>query len=131
MKEMISIIIPVYKTEDYLAACIESVLGQTYQNFELILVDDGSPDNCPKMCDDFTFRDPRIRVIHKENGGCLLRVMPALTHQGVTIWHFWIPMTYGRLSFWRGCIELFGKPVRIFPCACFGGSAMNHLRNCR
>ncbi len=69
MKELISVIIPVYKVEAYLAACVESVLAQTYQNFELILVDDGSPDNCPQMCDDFAARDSRIRVIHKENGG--------------------------------------------------------------
>ena len=64
-----SVIIPVYKVEAYLAACVESVLAQTYQNFELILVDDGSPDNCPQMCDAFATRDSRIRVIHKENGG--------------------------------------------------------------
>lgn len=69
MNEMISIIIPVYKAEAYLNACVESVLCQTYQNFEIILVDDGSPDNCPQMCDDFVARDARIRVIHKENGG--------------------------------------------------------------
>lgn len=69
MKELISVIIPVYKVEDYLTACVESVLAQTYQNFELILVDDGSPDNCPRMCDEFATRDSRIRVIHKENGG--------------------------------------------------------------
>ena len=69
MKKLISVIIPVYKVEAYLTACVESVLAQTYRNFELILVDDGSPDNCPSMCDDFAARDSRIRVIHKENGG--------------------------------------------------------------
>lgn len=69
MKALISVIIPVYKVEAYLTACVESVLRQTYQNFELILVDDGSPDNCPQMCDAFAARDSRIRVIHKENGG--------------------------------------------------------------
>ena len=69
MNELISVIIPVYKVEAYLPDCVESVLGQTYQNFELILVDDGSPDNCPQMCDAFVARDARIRVIHKENGG--------------------------------------------------------------
>ena len=69
MNSLISVIIPVYKVEAYLAACVESVLAQTYQNFELILVDDGSPDNCPQMCDAFATRDSRIRVIHKENGG--------------------------------------------------------------
>ena len=69
MNDLISIIVPVYKVEAYLTACVESVLAQTYQNFELILVDDGSPDNCPSMCDEFAARDSRIRVIHKENGG--------------------------------------------------------------
>lgn len=69
MDELISVIIPVYKVEAYLTACVESVLAQTYQNFEIILVDDGSPDNCPRMCDEFAARDSRIRVIHKENGG--------------------------------------------------------------
>ena len=69
MNALISVIIPVYKVEAYLTACVESVLAQTYQNLELILVDDGSPDNCPQMCDAFAARDSRIRVIHKENGG--------------------------------------------------------------
>ena len=69
MKPLISVIIPVYKVEAYLTACVESVLAQTYQNFEIILVDDGSPDNCPQMCDEFAARDSRIRVIHKPNGG--------------------------------------------------------------
>lgn len=69
MSPLISVIIPVYKVEGYLTACVESVLNQTYRNIEVILVDDGSPDSCPRMCDDFSTRDSRIRVIHKENGG--------------------------------------------------------------
>lgn len=69
MNELISVIIPVYKVEAYLTACVDSVLAQTYQNIEIILVDDGSPDRCPQMCDEFAARDSRIRVIHKENGG--------------------------------------------------------------
>lgn len=69
MNELISVIIPVYKVEAYLTACVESVLAQTYENIEIILVDDGSPDGCPKMCDVFANRDSRIRVIHKGNGG--------------------------------------------------------------
>ena len=69
MNELISVIIPVYRVEAYLSACIESVLAQTYPNFEIILVDDGSPDSCPRLCDEFAARDSRIRVIHKENGG--------------------------------------------------------------
>lgn len=66
---MISIIVPIYKVEDYLAACIDSILASTYRDFELILVDDGSPDNCGKICDEYASKDNRIRVIHKPNGG--------------------------------------------------------------
>lgn len=66
---MLSVIVPVYKTETYLPECIESILNQTYEDFELILVDDGSPDSCPEICDTFARKDPRIIVIHKENGG--------------------------------------------------------------
>lgn len=66
---LISIIVPVYKVEQYLPRCIDSILAQIYTNFELILVDDGSPDNCPQICDDYAQKDKRIKVIHKENGG--------------------------------------------------------------
>lgn len=66
---LISVIIPVYKAEKYLDKCVESIVNQTYKNLEIILVDDGSPDNCPKMCDDWSKRDKRIKVIHKENSG--------------------------------------------------------------
>ena len=65
----ISIIIPVYNVEDYLSMCIESVIAQTYKDWELILVDDGSPDNSGSICDEYASRDPRIRVIHKKNAG--------------------------------------------------------------
>ena len=65
----VSVIVPVYKVEKYLPECIESVLAQTFPDFELLLVDDGSPDNSGKICDDYAARDPRIRVFHKENGG--------------------------------------------------------------
>lgn len=65
----ISVIVPVYKAEQYLERCVKSILEQTYQNFELILVDDGSPDNCPTMCDEWAEKDNRVHVIHKKNGG--------------------------------------------------------------
>lgn len=64
-----SVIVPVYKVEKYLPGCIESVLNQTFSDFELILVDDGSPDSCPLICDSYIKKDCRIKVIHKENGG--------------------------------------------------------------
>ena len=66
---LISVIIPVYKVEPYLDACVSSVVNQSYRNLEIILVDDGSPDACPAMCDAWADRDSRISVIHKENGG--------------------------------------------------------------
>ncbi len=69
MKPIISVIIPVYKVEPYLRRCVDSVIGQTYQNLEIILVDDGSPDRCGEMCDELAQKDSRIRVLHKENGG--------------------------------------------------------------
>lgn len=69
MSELISVIIPIYKVEEYLDECITSVIAQTYTNLEIILVDDGSPDNCPQMCDNWAKKDARIKVIHKRNGG--------------------------------------------------------------
>lgn len=69
MKSIISIIVPVYKVEQYLPKCIESILSQTYPNWELLLIDDGSPDNSGKICDEYAQKDERIRVFHKENGG--------------------------------------------------------------
>lgn len=65
----ISVIVPVYKVEAYLSRCVDSVLNQTYSDFELILVDDGSPDSCPLLCDAYEKQDPRVHVIHQKNGG--------------------------------------------------------------
>ena len=65
----ISVIVPVYNVQPYLHRCVDSVLAQTYTDWELILVDDGSPDRCPVICDEYAAKDNRIRVIHKENGG--------------------------------------------------------------
>ncbi len=66
---LISVIVPVYKVEDYLGRCVESIRNQTYKSIEIILVDDGSPDNCPTICDEYAEKDKRIKVIHKSNGG--------------------------------------------------------------
>jgi glycosyltransferase involved in cell wall biosynthesis len=66
---MLSVIIPVYKVENTLDRCVKSVISQDVEDMEVILVDDGSPDSCPEMCDEWVRRDERIRVIHKENGG--------------------------------------------------------------
>ena len=69
MSKKISVIIPVYNVEKYLHRCVDSVLAQTHENLEIILVDDGSPDGCPQICDEYAQKDSRIRVIHKKNGG--------------------------------------------------------------
>lgn len=69
MEPTISVIVPVYKVEPYLRKCVDSILSQTYRNLEIILVDDGSPDNCGAICDEYARQDARIKVIHKENSG--------------------------------------------------------------
>lgn len=69
MRALVSIIVPIYKVEPYLKRCVESLRKQSYENIEIILVDDGSPDSCPVICDEYAKQDSRIRVIHQENGG--------------------------------------------------------------
>ena len=66
---LVSIIVPVYNAEKYLAYCIESILGQSYHNLELILVDDGAKDSSPQICDNYATKDSRVTVIHQKNGG--------------------------------------------------------------
>lgn len=79
MKPIVSIIIPVYNVEKYIRQCLESVINQTFRDLEIILVDDGSPDNCPAICDEYASKDQRIRVIHKQNGG-----VSAARNDGIT-----------------------------------------------
>lgn len=69
MNPLISVIVPVYNVEKYLARCVDSIVNQTYKNLEIIFVDDGSTDLCPQMCDDYAEKDNRIKVVHKKNGG--------------------------------------------------------------
>lgn len=69
MNPLISVIVPIYNVEKYLARCVDSIVNQTYKNLEIILVDDDSPDHCPQMCDDYAEKDSRIKVVHKKNGG--------------------------------------------------------------
>lgn len=69
MEELISVVVPVYKVEQYLDECVSSIVNQTYRNIEIILVDDGSPDRCPDICDDWEKKDKRIKVIHQRNSG--------------------------------------------------------------
>lgn len=69
METLITIVVPIYKVEQYINKCIDSIINQTYTNLEILLVDDGSPDNCGKICDDYAEKDSRIHIIHKKNGG--------------------------------------------------------------
>ena len=69
MDYLISVIVPIFKVEQFLPRCVNSIQSQTYKNIEIILVDDGSPDRCPEMCDEYAQMDTRIQVIHKKNGG--------------------------------------------------------------
>ena len=69
MNELITVVVPIYKVEKYLRRCVDSILLQTYKNLEIILVDDGSPDSCPVICDEYADMDKRVSVIHKSNGG--------------------------------------------------------------
>lgn len=75
----VTVIIPVYKVERYLDACVESVVRQSYADLEILLVDDGSPDRCPALCDAWAEKDPRIKVIHRETAVCPPRATPAST----------------------------------------------------
>lgn len=92
----VSILVPVYKVEQYLARCIDSVLAQDFTDWELILVDDGSPDRCPEICDEYAQKDRRIRVVHKENGGLpSARLAGIKEAKGKYVFHLdsddWIP----------------------------------------
>ena len=77
---VVSIIVPVYKAEKYIHQCIDSLLAQTYSNIEVILVDDGSPDNCGKICDEYAAKDCRVKVIHQQNGGVSVARQTGIDH---------------------------------------------------
>ena len=68
-KGKISVIVPIYKVEKYLERCVRSIINQTYKNLEILLIDDGSPDNCPAICDKLAEEDKRVRVFHIKNNG--------------------------------------------------------------
>ena len=74
----VSVIVPIYNVEAYIHQCIKSILSQSYHDFELILVDDGSPDHCGEICDHYARMDNRIRVIHKKMGACQMHEMEKL-----------------------------------------------------
>ena len=69
MEDIISVVVPIYKVERYLKSCVDSILNQTYKKSSQFIIDDGSPDSCPQICDEYAKYDKRVQVIHKENGG--------------------------------------------------------------
>ncbi len=105
MREKISVIVPVYGVEKVLGRCVDSILAQTYDNLEILLVDDGSPDGCPALCDDYAGRYENVRVIHKKNGGLTSAWKEGVRHARADLIGFvdsddWIePDMYERL--WR------------------------------
>ena len=96
-KTLISIIVPVYNVEKYISRCVESLIGQSYKNIEIILVDDGSTDESGMICEQYANKDNRIKVIHKKNGG-LSDAMLQFHYQKVSIYLLWIVMI-GYLNF--------------------------------
>ena len=93
------------KVEKYLRRCIDSFLAQTFTDFELILVDDGSPDNCPTICDEYAQKDDRIRAIHKKNGGYHPQEIPEWKLRRESIFYFVIAMTISAHIGARHCIN--------------------------
>ena len=93
----ISVIVPVYKVEEFLSRCVDSILCQSYSDFEVILVDDGSPDRCGQMCEDYARQDSRIHVIHRKTAACPPPGIPASTGFSRTVtaggWLSWTATT--------------------------------------
>ena len=105
MDELVSIVVPIYNVEKYLNRCIESIVNQTYTNLEIILVDDGSPDNCPAMCDEWAQKDERIKVIHKENAGLGMARNTGIDHATGKYIFFLDSDDYVDLSLVSKCVE--------------------------
>ena len=98
---MISVIVPVYKVEKYLDKCVQSILAQTYRDFEILLVDDGSPDNCPQLCDRYAQKYDCIRALHKSNGGLSDARNLELSTQGEMTLHLLIAMILSHRIIWK------------------------------
>lgn len=113
---LISVIVPVYKVEAYLDKCIRSITEQTYTNLEIILVDDGSPDNCGRICDEWAARDNRIRVVHKENGGAGLARNVALDRANGELIGFVDSDDYIAPDMYRQLYELIANDADIAEC---------------
>ena len=111
----ISVIVPVYRAQEYLADCVNSLLAQTFQDFELLLVDDGSPDECPRLCEAFAQKDSRIRVIHQDNQGVSAARNTGIEAAAVRFWLLSMRTTGSSRRFCSGCMRASG--MRRSPCA--------------
>ena len=89
---LITIIVPIYRVEQYLDRCVKSLVNQTYTKIEILLVDDGSPDSCPMLCEEWGKRDTRIKVLHKENGGLSDARNFGIVHANENMFLLWIQM---------------------------------------
>lgn len=114
---LISVIVPVYKVEKYLDRCIESIVNQTHSNMEIILVDDGSPDNCPAMCDAWAKKDSRIKVIHQVNSGSGAARNAALDEVRGDLISFVDSDDYIALEMYEHLLELMSGDIDIVECA--------------
>lgn len=106
---IVTVVIPVYNVEKYLDRCIQSVVNQTYEHLEIILVDDGSPDNCPQMCDDWAKRDKRIKVVHKKNAGLGMARNTGIEHATGEYICFFDSDDYIELDAIEACVQLAQK----------------------
>lgn len=125
---LISVIVPVCcKAEQTLDRCVGSIVSQTYRNLEIILVDDGSPDDCPAMCDTWSVKDARIKVVHQKNGGVTKARNTGLASVPLVIcWHGSI-VTIGLIStIWMRCINCWLNRTLIWRCPRSGLSRIAH-----
>lgn len=116
---LISVIVPVYKVETYLEDCVQSILRQTYQHLEIILVDDGSPDGCPEMCDAYARQDSRVRVIHQENRGLSAARNAGMEAMTGEYFGFVDSDDYIEPTMYEKLLEPMSEMVRLTQCAFF------------
>ena len=102
-KPLISVVVPLYRVEAEMPLCVDSVLAQTYDRLDVILVDDGSPDGCGRLAEDYARRDARVRAIHRENGGLSRRATRARWRRRATISPMWTATTFCIPSAWKAC----------------------------
>lgn len=124
-KPLVSVIVPVYNVYPYLRDCVQSVQAQSYQNWELLLVDDGSTDGSGELCDELAVEDGRIRVFHKPNGGCLMPETTECIMPGENISAFWTVMICCQRMRWKNWWAFVSSTGQMWP----WGSCCNLRQN--